>query len=437
MSKTQELYGQAKKIIPRGTQLLSKSPEQFAPGFWPAYFQEARGCEVWDLDGKHYYDMSLNGIGACLLGFADPDVNDAVIERVKKGSMCTLNPPEEVELAELLCEIHPWAEQVRFTRGGGEACAVAVRIARAATGRSVVAVCGYHGWCDWYLAANLAENEALNGHLMPGLNPIGVPKELINTNFAFSFNDKNTLEKIVNRFGDDLSCIIMEPCRHHDPEPGFLEYARDVATRCGSLLIFDEITIGWRLQYGGTHLKFGVQPDIAVFAKALGNGHPAGAIIGTTSAMEGAHNSFISSTYWTESVGPAAALATLKKLKTCGIVKHIENIGKKVMDSWEFLAKMHKLPVVTNEVYPCLASFRFNHEEYIKLNTLYTRLMLEKGFLAGSAIYPTLAHTEENIQQYAEAIDETFAEIAEILSQGKLDHILKGNIAQKGFHRLV
>jgi len=172
--KNEALYEHAKKRIPGGTQLLSKRPEMFCPDQWPAYFTKARGCEVWDIDGNHYYDMSINGVGACLLGFADPDVTQAVCERIRHGSMCTLNAPEEVELADMLCEIHPWADQARFTRCGGETAAAAVRIARATTDRSLVAICGYHGWHDWYLAANLGESDALRGHLLPGLEPLGV-----------------------------------------------------------------------------------------------------------------------------------------------------------------------------------------------------------------------------------------------------------------------
>ena len=292
----QELYKYAKTRIPAGTQLLSKRPEIYAPNQWPPYFREARGCETWDIDGKHYYDMATNGIGACLLGFRDPDVTRAVHRRVNLGSMATLNPPEEVELADLLCEIHPWAQQVRFTRTGGEAAMVAVRIARATTKRSLVAVCGYHGWHDWYLAANLGETDALDGHLLPGLNPLGVPKELRGTTLTFRYNNRQQFQDILNKFGDRLAAVVMEPARHHDPEPGFLEFVHDGAHKHGALLIFDEITIGWRCCLGGIHLKFGVNPDIAMFAKTLGNGHPIGAVLGTRDAMEGAHTSFISST---------------------------------------------------------------------------------------------------------------------------------------------
>ncbi|HIA47430.1 MAG TPA: aminotransferase class III-fold pyridoxal phosphate-dependent enzyme, partial [Candidatus Hydrogenedentes bacterium] len=200
----------------------------FAPDIWPAYFREARGCEVWDLDGKHYYDMSHNGVGACLLGYGHPEVTEAVTKRIADGSCCSLNPPEEVELADELCAIHPWAERVRFARGGGEACAVAVRIARATTGRSVIAVCGYHGWEDWYLAANLGESDALSGHLLPGLSPVGVPRALRDTTVTFPYEDQSALDTIIDTHGENLAAIIMEPCRYHDPDPTFLAHVRDV-----------------------------------------------------------------------------------------------------------------------------------------------------------------------------------------------------------------
>ncbi|MBP8132431.1 MAG: aminotransferase class III-fold pyridoxal phosphate-dependent enzyme, partial [Candidatus Hydrogenedentes bacterium] len=303
-SQTGALYRHAKTRIPGGTQLLSKRPEMFLPDQWPAYFSRANGCEVWDLDGHRYFDFTHNGVGSCLLGYADPDVTRAVVRRVESGSMCTLNAPEEVALADRLCAIHPWAESVRFTRCGGEACAVAARIARATTDRSLIAICGYHGWQDWYLAANLGEGDALRGHLLPGLDPLGVPRELRGTAVTFPFNDRAAFAAIRDRYGSRLAAVFLEPCRYQDPEPGFLECVRDGIHAEGGLLVFDEITIGWRLVHGGAHLRLGVTPDMAVFAKALGNGHPIGAVIGTREAMSGAQASFISSTYWTESVGP-------------------------------------------------------------------------------------------------------------------------------------
>ncbi len=434
--QTQDLYHRAKARIPGGTQLLSKRPEMMAPNQWPAYFREARGFETWDLDGRRYYDFSTNGIGSCLLGFRDPDVTRAVQRRINLGSMCTLNPPEEVELADLLCEIHPWAEQARFARCGGEACAIAVRIARAATDRSLVAICGYHGWQDWYLAANLGESDSLRGHLLPGLSPLGVPAELRGTAATFTFNDTEAFQNLLDKYGDRLAAVIMEPCRTQDPAPGFLQLVRDGAHRVGALLIFDEITIGWRLHFGGAHLKFGVKPDLAVFAKAIGNGHPMAAVIGTSKAMNGAHESFISSTYWTESVGPVAALATLRKMKEVDVPTHVAHIGARVQALWSEHGQRHGLPVQVGG-YPCLAHLYFEHPQAEVLRTLYVQKMLTRDFLASTGLYPTLAHTDEIVDTYGKAIDEVFGELADLLATG--DDLLKhlgGPVAHKGFRRL-
>ena len=434
---TQDLYARARQRIPGGTQLFSKRPENFAPNQWPAYFGEARGCEIWDMDGRHYYDMATNSVGACLLGYRDPDVTRAVRRRLNLGSISSLSPSDELELADRLCEIHPWAEQVRFARGGGEACAVAVRIARATTDRSLVAVCGYHGWHDWYLAANLGESDALRGHLLPGLDPLGVPVELRGTTLTFTYNNREEFERISSVHGDRLAAVIMEPCRHHDPDPGFLEFVRDEAHRRGALLIFDEVSIGWRLAYGGAHLKLGIAPDMAVFAKALGNGHPIGAVIGTRPAMEGAHTSFISSTYWTDGVGPAAALATLEKMRLIDVPAHVARIGKAVREHWRQLGRKHGLPIVAPDGYPCQASFSFDHDQANALRTLYTQLMLERGFLAGPGFYPTLAHTEEIIALFARSVDETFERIAQVIAHGDVAGALSGPPAHSGFRRLV
>ena len=435
--KTQKLYSHAKSVIPGGVQLLSKRPEMYAPGKWPAYFSEARGCEVWDLDGKHYTDMSTNGIGSCLLGYRDPDVTRAVQRRINAGAMSSLNPPEEVELADVLCDIHPWAEQVRFARTGGESMAVAVRIARATTGRPVIAVCGYSGWHDWYLAANLGDEDSLSGHLLPGLEPQGVPVELRGTARTFHYNNRKEFEAVINSCGDRLAAVVMEPARYTPPENGFLEYVRDEAHRNGALLLFDEISIGWRLTCGGAHLRFGVNPDIAVFAKALGNGHPMAAVIGTADAMSGAHTSFISSTYWTESVGPAAALATVQKMRKIDLPAHVSAIGNTVMEFWRKYADTYNLPVITGESYPCFAHFRFEHEFSGELRTLYTQLMLRRGFLAGTMIYPTLAHTEDVVTGYGAAIDEVFSEIADICEKDEIKKRLDGPAAHSGFSRLT
>ncbi len=435
MSKAQELFKHAKERMPYGTQLQSKHPNSFAPEKWPTYFTEAKGCEVWDVEGKHYYDFTSNGIGACLLGFADPDVTKAVVERIEKGSMSTLNPPEEIELADKLCEIHPWASKVRFARTGGEIAAVAVRIARASTNRDIVAICGYHGWADWYLAANLAN---VGGLEFSGFNALGVPMALSNTTFAFSEGDTEAFDKIINDYGDRLACIVMEPMRSNGNHKDFLQYVRNGATKAGAILIFDEITIGWRYTFGGSHKALGVTPDMAIFAKAMGNGHPIAAVIGTEEAMKGAENAFISSTYWTESVGPVAALATLKKMEETKVWEHVAKIGDKVQKAWCEAGKKYNVPLTADAV-PCLAHLVFKKYER-ELNTLYTVLMMERGFLGAPAFYPTLAHTDEIVDKYIEAIDEVFAVIGEVLKKDDVEEIKRmtdGKVVQKDFGRLV
>ena len=444
ISKTQKLYNYAKTIIPGGTQLLSKRPEMMAPEYWPAYFSEAKGCEVWDIDGKHYYDMSTNSVGACLLGYADPDVTKAVTERIKKGSISTLNAPEDVWLAEKLFEIHPWAQMARFARTGGETASIAVRIARAATGKSKVAVSGYNGWHDWYIAANLGKDDEEKGTILPGFYTDGVPIELRGTNIPFAQGGMIDQHPSVKDFdgmmaqhADSLAAIVMEPCRGKDPEPGYLEHVRQETKKRGIVLIFDEISIGWRRNLGGAHLAFGVNPDIAIFSKALGNGHPIGAVIGTRDVMEAASNAFISSTYWTEAVGPVAALATIDKMIKTNVSQHARQTGTMILENISRLKEKHGLPIKVSGGMPCLAHFEFSHELSQSLITLYIRLMLDRGFLSGSSTYVTLAHTPKIVEKYAQAMDEVFYEIAIHLKNGTVLDAIDGNTAYFGFKRLL
>ncbi|MGI6417393.1 MAG: aminotransferase class III-fold pyridoxal phosphate-dependent enzyme [Thermoguttaceae bacterium] len=438
-SKGQQLYKLAKSLIPGGTQLLSKRPEMYAPEQWPSYYREAHGCEVTDLDGRRYVDMSYMGVGPCLLGYSDPDVTEAVIARIERGSMCTLNNPEEVDLAQLLLEIHSWAENVRFARTGGEAMAIAVRIARAYTGRDVVAICGYHGWHDWYLAANRTaqkEGDALQGHLLPGLAPNGVPSQLAGTTLPFNYNQIDSLASIVQQHGSQLAAVVMEPARHCDPAPGFLEGVRELCDRTGAVMVFDEVSIGWRLTLGGAHLRFGIQPDIAVFAKAMGNGHPIAAIIGRADVMQAAQSTFISSTYWTEGVGPVAALATIRKLQRVDVPSHVAAIGTRFRKGLQGIAERHAVPLKLSG-YPALTYMAFDHPDSLALQTLLTVKMLQNGFLAGSGFYPSLAHTLEHVDRYLIAAEEVFAELGQAIRAGDVTSRIGGPVRHSGFARLA
>ena len=436
-SKGQELYIRAKQIIPGGTQLLAKRPEMFAPDRWPAYYSEARGVEVTDSDGRRFTDMSILGIGACLLGFSDPDVNAAVSRRVALGSTSSLNCVEEVELAEVLLELHPWAERVRYGRTGGETVAIAVRIARAATGREKVAVCGYHGWSDWYIAANLGANgvdDQLGGHLLPGLDPAGVPASLGGTVETFSYNRLDQIERIATE--NDLAAIVMEPTRGQHPDPGFLEGVRALAEKNGATLIFDEISVGWRLALGGAHLRYGVSPDMAVFSKATGNGFPIAAIVGRGDVMDAAQSSFISSTMWTEAIGPTAALATIAKMREHDVPAHVRRIGTRYRDGMASLAESNGLTLVTAG-HPAITTMRFQHDDAAALQTLLTTRMLDRGFLLGSGFYPCLAHETWHVDRCLEAASEVFSELAEAAEKSDAETRLGSPVKHTGFRRLA
>jgi glutamate-1-semialdehyde aminotransferase len=432
----QNLYLKAKSRIPGGTQLLSKRPEMLLPDLWPGYYSRAKGVEVWDLDGNRYVDMSYNGVGACVLGAADADVDAAVKAAIDAGSMSTLNAPEEVELAELLCELHPWAGMVRYARSGGEAMAIAVRIARAQTGRDHVAFCGYHGWHDWYLAANLGEDHALDGHLLPGLEPAGVPRGLQGTAIPFRYNQGEDLESIVAALPNKLAAIVMEPIRNHEPKGNFLHRVREIACRVGAVLIFDEITAGWRLNSGGAHLLYGVEPDIAVFGKAMSNGYAMSAVIGRRPVMEAAQKSFISSTYWTERVGPTAAIATIRKHRRWNVAKRLIEIGQLVQSGWEAAAKRANVTLEIGGI-PPLSHFSLVGELEHEARTLFTQLMLERGFLATNSFYASFAHQEQHVDNYLESVEEVFNLIGAGLRGGNLTSQLLGSVVHTGFQRLT
>lgn len=431
-----ELWDKAKRIIPGGSQLLSKRSEQFLPDQWPSYFKKAKGVEIWDLDGNKFVDMSLMGVGACILGYADDDVNEAVKKAIDKGTMATLNCPEEVELTELLLNLHPWAEMVRYARTGGEAMAIAVRIARAYTGKDKIAFCGYHGWHDWYLSANLADDKNLDGHLLPGLQPLGVPRVLKGTAMPFNYNKIDELEEIVKN--NDIGVIVLEPIRHHKPEKDFLKNVREIANKINAVLIFDEISSGWRMNVGGAHELYNVHPDIVVYGKAMSNGFPMSAVIGKGEIMDVAQESFISSTYWTERIGPVAAITTINKMLKNNVPTHLCKIGNLINEGWKKLAKKYDLKIDVMDAVPPLTTFTFSYgADSQALHTLFTQEMLERGFLASKSVYVSYSHTEEHIEKYLENVDEVFKIIKEAIEKGDIYNLLKGPVAHEGFRRLT
>lgn len=433
MGKGQILWERAKKIIPGGNMLLSKRAEMFLPNLWPAYFSKAKGCRVWGLDGREYIDMSIMGIGTNTLGYGHPEVDEAVRKVIDTGNMSTFNCPEEVYLAERLIELHPWADMARLTRSGGEANAVAIRIARTASGRDKVAFCGYHGWHDWYLAVNLGDETTLAGHLLPGLEPKGVPASLKDTIYPFNYNKFNELETITSQH--DIGVIIMEVSRNKGPENSFLEKIRQLATAKGIVLIFDECTSGFRQTFGGLHKEYGVEPDMAMLGKALGNGYAINAVIGRREVMEATQSSFISSTFWTERIGPAAALKTLDVMKKLNSWEKITTTGHQIRKGWLQLADKHGLDVELWGL-PALSGFTIKSPHALAYKTLITQEMLDKGYLAANSVYVCTEHSSDIVEDYFSALDPIFGLIRTCEEGRDVTTLLKGPVCHAGFKRL-
>lgn len=433
MSEGQKLWKRAKQIIPGGNMLLSKRAEMLLPEQWPAYFSKTSGHTVWDLDGKAYIDMFLFGVGTNTLGYSHPEVDEAVMSVVRDGNLSTLNAPEEVYLAERLIDMHPWANMARFCRSGGEANAVAIRIARAASGRDKVAFCGYHGWHDWYLAANLANDKTLAGHLLPGLEPKGVPQDLSGSVIPFTYNSIAEFDQAVS--DPQVGVIFMEVSRNAGPDAGYLEHIRKVATERGIVLIFDECTSGFRQTFGGLHKMFGVEPDMATFGKTLGNGYAVTAVIGRRDVMEAAQTTFISSSFWTERIGSVAALKTLDVMEREKSWERITETGLYVRGQWQALADAVGIKV-DHWGLPSLCGFTVKSDNALAYKTLITQEMLGQGYLAGTSVYCSLAHTRDVVDAFFGKLEPVFRLIRECEDGRDVSSLLKGPVAHAGFKRL-
>ena len=432
--KGQKLWRKAKGLIPGGNQLLSKRGELFLPELWPSYYSRAKGCEIWDLDGNGYFDFAGMGVTACVLGYSDSDVNSAVKKAIDEGSMGTLNSFEEVQLVEKLIEIHEWAEMARFSKTGGEACSIAIRIARAASGKDLVAFCGYHGWHDWYLSANISDSENLTDQLLPGLDTRGVSRNLKGTAIPFHYNDLASFMKVIEDYGERVGAVIMEPQRGLPPDKDFLETIRKITYEKNIVLIFDEVTSGFHNNYGGLHLELGVNPDMAIFAKAMANGFPISAIIGKSSIMDSAQETFISSTMWTERIGFVAALASLQKMEKFNVQKHLVEYGLKLKAGWSTIANSNSLDISIGGL-DAIPNFTFNYDNSIELLTYFNQCMLERGYLATGFTATTYSYSNHIIEKYLQNCDEVFDKISSL--NCSVSDKLKGPLKHTTFSRLT
>ncbi|MAZ07055.1 MAG: aminotransferase class III [Rickettsiales bacterium] len=431
----QKYLVRAKKIIPGGNQLLSKRSEIFLPNHWPNYFKKAKGCKITDLENKSYYDFAGMGVTACIVGYSDKDINSSVKKTIKLGSMTTLNSLDELKLAEEILNIHTWAGMAKFCKSGGEACMIAIRIARAYSKKQGIAFCGYHGWHDWYLAANLTNSKNLDKQLLRGLKTTGVSKTFKESIFPFNYNDIDSFEKIIKKYKKKIGIIIMEPRREQTPKKNFLGKIKKIAKKNNIILIFDEITSGFHENLGGIHLKYNVNPDIAIFGKAIANGYPISAIIGKKKIMNNSQKSFISSTMWTEGIGFSASLATIKKMKKYKIQKSLVRYGKIIKSGWQKIAKKNKVDIMIYglDSIPC---FKFSYKNSVALSTYFTQEMLKRGFLANTSLATSFSYNESIINKYLKSVDKVFGEISLIL-RGKKKLILDGPMKHTTFRRLT
>ena len=409
MNTGQKLWKRSIDVIPGGTMLFSKNPDLHLPEKWPAYYSKAKDTFIWDLDNKKYIDMHLMGIGTNILGYARKEIDNYVKSHIDLSNVSTLNNPYEIKLAEKLISMHKWADMVRFARTGGEANLIALRAARATTGRSKVAICGYHGWHDWYLSANLTNKKNLNQLLLNNLSTKGVPKELKNSVYPFKYNDYESLEKITTK--NSISAIIMEVSRYEKPKKNFLKKIRKLCNKKNIVLIFDECTSGFRNSFGGLHLSHKVNPDIAVLGKALGNGYAITAVIGKRNIMENLSTSFTSSTFWTEKIGTVAAIKTLDVMEKEKSWELISSLGNKIKKKWLNLAKRNNLKINVMGL-NALPAFRFSNRDNLICKTFITQELLKDKILGSNTIYVSTLHDNKKIlEKYYFSLAKIFEKI--------------------------
>jgi glutamate-1-semialdehyde 2,1-aminomutase len=432
------LYRRALELIPGGTQLVSRRPTRYANGVSPVYAVRARGARFWDVDGNEYIDW-VSGIGAIILGYCDPVVDEAVREQMACGTMYSINHELEIELAEELARTIPCAEMVRYAKCGGEACAIAVRIARGATGRDLVLFCGYHGWHDWYLAANLAAEANLNAHLFPGIEPIGVPRGLAGTALPFPYGNLAALGQLLDDHRGQVAAVIMEPLRSELPPAGYLEGVQQLCRQHGAVLVFDEVSSGFRIRVGGVQEYLGVTPDLAVFAKAISNGYPMAAVVGRRAVMEAAGRMFISSTYWSDTLGLRAALTTIREVRRRNVPGYLHRLGLELQERLNRAAEESGLRVRCGglSVHPALQFQTDDAAVKGNLATLFIQEMAKRGCHGYTSFYLNAAQGAAELEQTVAAAREVFALMQDGLTRGALDRLLECDRQQDAFRRLV
>jgi len=438
VARSLELYRRAETLIPGRTQLISRRSSQFAHGNSPIYAGRAKGARFIDVDENEYIDW-VNAVGAVILGHADPAVDSAVKAQIDRGSIYTLNSALEIELAELLNEVIPSAEMARYTKGGGEANAVAARIARGVTGRDLILFSGYHGWHDWYQSANYLVDPESGEFPFAGIEPIGVPAALAGTALPFAWGDLDAMRDLLKEHKGELAAIMLEPMRSELPPPGYLEGVKALARAHGAVLVFDEVSCGFRPHIGGVQAYLGITPDMTVLAKALSNGYPMGAVVGSRAVMEPAGRMFISSSYWSDNLGLAASLTTIRELEARESARRFEALGTALIERLNLALREAGLAGECGGAFwnPTLRFALPDESLRPAANTIFIQEMARRGIHCNMSFKATLAHTQEDIEITASCAAEAFALIKGGLDSGDLSQLLESDLTKEPFRRLV
>ncbi len=433
VKRSMEIYKEAGKVIPGYTQLRSRLASGFAQGVSPVYADRARGSRFTDVDGNEYIDW-VNAVSAIILGHHDDVVDDAVKEQIDRGSIYTVNSPKEVELANELIDTIPSAEMVKFSKGGGDACAAAARIARGATGRDIILFSGYHGWHDWYQSANYLDFP----DLVTGVGTRGVPKALAGTAIPFGEGDIDRLAMLFERHKGEVAAVMMEPIRSTDPPEGYLEAVKQLCHDSDAILIFDEVSCGWRIAIGGAQEYYGITPDMTVVAKCISNGYPMGAVVGRREFMEPAEDMFISSSYWSDNIGLTASITTIRELKRRNSPARFKEIGENIRAAVkEAIGDVGiSAGVVGLFKSPALRIDLPDESLRPKVMTLFIQEMAKRGVHTSGGFMATLAHTDEDIRITADAAREALEVVRDGL-EGGLDELLEAEERRESIQRIV
>jgi glutamate-1-semialdehyde 2,1-aminomutase len=421
--RSNALYQRALKTIPLASQTFSKSAMNFPRKATPLFLEKGQGAYVWDYDGNKFIDYVI-GLMPVILGYCDPDVDRAIKSQLNNGIIFSLPSELEVQLSEKLMELIPCAKMARFGKNGSDVTSAAIRLARAYTGRNRIAVCGYHGWHDWYIGSTSRS--------------LGVPKVIKDLTSKFIFNDPDSLESLLKKDPNSFAAVILEPTGVVAPEEGFLESVRELCDKYGVILVFDEIVTGFRVDLGGAQRKYGVTPDLATFGKAMANGMPISAIVGSCKIMKLMDDIFFSGTFGGETLSLAAALATISKLEKINAPKIFESTGNTLSSSIQAMITEFELDDIVSlsgeDWWPRMIVGKYGKNSQVEMTSLMRQEFIENGIFMGGTINLSIAHSDESvIAETLDGVHQSFEKFSRYIKIGNPMSNFRGELIKPVF----